>query len=50
LTVQNLSSALLELSSNQAIRTRAAALGKQISEENGVAQAIKIIEKIVNKS
>jgi len=45
LTVQRLAEAIHIATSDQALRQRAAALGEQLRSEDGVAQAIKIVEQ-----
>jgi len=48
LTVNNLAEALIELTSNQLIKSNAKAMGIKISAENGVQQAVDIIEKALS--
>jgi len=45
LTVQRLAEAIHIATSDQALRQRAAALGKQLRSEDGVTQAVKIVEQ-----
>jgi UDP:flavonoid glycosyltransferase YjiC (YdhE family) len=45
LTVQRLAEAIHIATSDQALRQRAAALGEQLRSEDGVAQAVKIVEQ-----
>lgn len=45
LTVDNLTEALERVMSDEEMRKRAASLGERIRTENGVAQAVKIIEQ-----
>lgn len=47
LTVTNLAAALIALSSDQLIHEKAQAIGANINKENGIQQAIEIIEQAV---
>ena len=47
LSVEKLTQAIAE-ADNEAVRERAQALGKRIGNEDGVDQAIKLIEKYSN--
>ncbi|NES43877.1 MAG: glycosyltransferase family 1 protein, partial [Moorea sp. SIO2C4] len=44
LTAEKLATAIREVTTNQTIRQNAEALGKQIRDEDGIANAIAIIE------
>lgn len=48
LTAQKLAAALLRIKGDDAMRARAAALGEELRREDGVAQAVELIEKYVN--
>ena len=47
LTVDHYSKALREVAENQEMRDRAAFIGAELRKENGVANAVAIIEKFV---
>ena len=50
LSVENLTAALKEVTCDESIRRRAKILGEKIQSENGVGDAVKIIERIVSWS
>lgn len=50
LTVENLTQAILDVTSNPEIKQNAEALGEKIRAENGIANAIEIIESIAMPS